>query len=63
MTMFTVIKLTDFEIWWDNETMPDLLRVWNIRTAVTGVSDAITIAIYLVRIGNCLAVVLGIEYS
>lgn len=61
--MFTVIKLTDFEIWLNNKTVADLLRVWNIRTAVTGVSDTVTIAIYLVRIGNSLAVVLGIEYS
>lgn len=57
------MKLTDFEIWLNNKTVADLLRVWNIRTAVTGVSDTVTIAIYLVRIGNSLAVVLGIEYS
>lgn len=62
-TVFIRMNIKQIIMWLNNKTAPDLLRVWNIRTAVAGVSYAVTIPIDLVPIGNSLAVVLGVEDS
>lgn len=42
---------------------PDLVRVADIRTAVTGIPHAVAIPVLLVTIGNSLAVVQNVFYS
>lgn len=48
--------------WWvvflpEEQELSDLIRVWNIRTAVTGVSHFVSITIFLVSVGNSFAVI------
>lgn len=41
----------------EEQELSDLIRVWNIRTAVTGVSHFVSITIFLVSVGDSFAVI------